>query len=280
MFKDFLNKFDISNLMVGFSKRFFTIILIMVAMKLATILINRLIDGFFKKREIGKFSIEQRRADTLSTILKSVFRYTIYFIGFMTIASFFVDVTSLIAVAGVGSLAIGFGAQSLVKDIVTGFFIFLEDQFSVGDYITTGNFGGIVEAMGLRTTQLRAFNGDLHIIPNGEITCITNHSRGNMRALVDVYIPYEEDIKRALGILNSLSEKLARENEAIVEGPYVLGVQELRDSSISIRIIAKTKNMDQWSVERLLRQEIMETFGREGIKIPYPKRAVFMEKPE
>lgn len=266
--------------MLGFSKKFLTIILILVGMKVATTLSNRLINGFFKKRDIGRFSMEQRRADTLSTILKSFFRYTIYFIGIISIASFFVDKTSLMAVAGVGSLAIGFGAQSLVKDIVTGFFIFLEDQFSVGDYITAGDFDGIVEMMGIRTTHIRAFNGDLHIIPNGEITCITNHSRGNMRAMIDVSIPYEEDIKRAINILNSLSERLAKENKSIVEGPYVLGVQELKDSSITIRIIAKTKNMEQWAVERLLRQAIKETFQKEGIKIPYPKKAVFMEKAE
>lgn len=251
------------------------IILILIAMKIATIIANRLIDRFFKKKEIGKFSIEQRRADTLSTILKSVVRYTIYFIGIMTIASFFADVTSLIAVAGVGSLAIGFGAQSLVKDLVTGFFIFFEDQFSVGDYISLGGFGGIVEVMGLRTTHIRDFGGDLHILPNGEITHVTNHSRGNMRAMIDVAIAYEQDIQRAVDILEALCKRVAKENSNIVEGPYVLGVQELANSSVNIRIIAQTVNMEQWSVERLLRQEIKETFDKEGIEIPYPKKVIY-----
>lgn len=249
-------------------------------MKVATIIANKLINSFFKKKEIGRFSIEQRRADTLSTILKSVFRYAIYFIGIMTIAGFFVEVTSLIAVAGVGSLAIGFGAQSLVKDVVTGFFIFLEDQFSVGDYITTGGFGGIVEVMGLRTTLIRDFGGDLHIIPNGGITHVTNHSRGNMRAMIDVGIAYEQDIQRAIGILNALCERVAKDNDNIIDGPYVLGVQELGDSSVNIRITAQTVNMEQWAVERLLRQEIKETFDKEGIEIPYPKNVIYYGKTE
>ena len=216
----------------------------------------------------------------LSTILKSVLGYIIYFIGFLTIASQFVDVTSLIAVAGVGSLAIGFGAQSLVRDVVTGFFIFFEDQYSVGDYISAGSFSGIVEAMGLRTTQIRDFNGDLHILPNGEISSVTNHSRGNMRAMVDVGIPYEEDIQRVLNILDRLCGQLAQENPSIVEGPYVLGVQELGESSVNIRLIAKTKNMEQWAVERLLRQKIKEAFDREGIQVPYPRRVVHQSSEE
>ena len=150
----------------------------------------------------------------------------------------------------------------------------------MGDYISAGSFSGIVEAMGLRTTQIRDFNGDLHILPNGEISSVTNHSRGNMRAMVDVGIPYEEDIQRVLNILDRLCGQLAQENPSIVEGPYVLGVQELGESSVNIRLIAKTKNMEQWAVERLLRQKIKEAFDREGIQVPYPRRVVHQSSEE
>lgn len=264
-----------SRIIIAGSKKILSIILILITIKIAIAIINKLIYSFFKKKSTGRFSIEQRRADTLVTILKSIARYTIYFIGLITIASLFIDVTSLIAVAGVGSLAVGFGAQSLVRDIVTGFFIFFEDQFSVGDYISIGNFDGIVELMGLRTTLIRAFNGDLHIIPNGEITHVINHSRGNMRAMVDVAIAYEQDIQKAIDILNVLCEKLSKENNSIIEGPYVLGVQELGDSSVNIRITAQTVNMEQWAVERFLRQKIKETFDKEDIEIPYPRNVVY-----
>ena len=259
------------------AKKFIAAILVILLMGLAIKLGNKIIDKFFIRKNFGKISIEERRANTLSTILKSVLRYLIYFVGIVTIVGFFMDVTSIIAVAGIGGLAIGFGAQDLVRDVVTGFFIFLEDQFSVGDYITVDSFGGIVESMGLRTTQIRDFNGDLHIIPNGEIAKVTNHSRGNMRAMVDVAISYEEDVQRAIGVLNKLCRKIAEENDTIVDGPHVLGVENLGDFSVNIRIIAKTLNMEQWAVERLLRKEIKEALEQEGIKIPYLPRS-FIKK--
>src|SRR5690554_3310498 len=121
---------ETSNILLSGARRLGIIVGILIAMKIALSILNRLIDRFFENKKIGKFSMEERRANTLSNILKSILRYTIYFLGFMTIAGLFVDVTSILAVAGVGSLAIGFGAQSLVKDIVTGFFIFFENQFS------------------------------------------------------------------------------------------------------------------------------------------------------
>ncbi|RBP44055.1 mechanosensitive ion channel family protein [Garciella nitratireducens] len=255
-------------------------IIVFILVRIAIKLGNRFINGFFQKKTTDKFSIEERRAHTLSTILKSVYSYVIYFIGIITVIGSFVDITSLLAVAGVGSLAVAFGAQSLVEDFVTGFFIFLDDQFSVGDYVTLKNFNGIVENMGLRTTEIRDFSGDLHIIPNREIITVTNHSRGNMQAKVDVGIAYEEDIQRAIEVLENLCKQMAKENDKIVEGPYVLGVQELGDSSVNIRITAQTKNMEQWGVERQLRQKIKETFDQEGIEIPYPKRVVYQENVE
>lgn len=280
--KGILDRFDIdpSELFGVVFGKIVLIVIVLILIKVAIKIGDRFINGFFQKKTANRFSIEERRAHTLSTILKSIYSYVIYFIGIITIIGSFVDVTSLLAVAGVGSLAIAFGAQSLVEDFVTGFFIFLDDQFSVGDYVTLKNLSGIVENMGLRTTQIRDFNGDLHIIPNREISTVTNHSRGNMQAKVDVSIAYEEDIQRAIQVLEKLCSKMAKENDKIVEGPYVLGVEELGDSSINIRIIAQTKNMEQWGVERQLRQRIKETFDQEGIEIPYLKRVVYQQNVE
>lgn len=280
--KGILDKFDIdpSELFGIVLGKIVLIVIVLILMKVVVKIGNRFINGFFQKKTSNRFSIEERRAHTLSAILKSVYRYVVYFIGIITIVGSFVDVTSLLAVAGVGSLAIAFGAQSLVEDFVTGFFIFLDDQFSVGDYVTLKNLSGIVENMGLRTTQIRDFNGDLHIIPNREISTVTNHSRGNMQAKVEVSIAYEEDIQRAIQVLEKLCSKMAKENDKIVEGPYVLGVEELGDSSINICITAQTKNMEQWGVERQLRQRIKETFDQEGIEIPYLKRVVYQQNVE
>jgi len=256
---------------------------------LATLIIARiilkfgylLVDKFLKAEKEGKIKFDERKIKTLAVLLKSVLKYVIYFIAGVTVLRVFgIPTESIIATAGIGGLAIGFGAQNLVRDVITGFFILFEDQFSVGDYIETAGLTGFVEEMGLRVTKLRSFSGELHIIPNGEIKKVTNHTRGSIRALVDVDIAYEEDIDRALKTLNEICQQMAREREDIVEGPTVLGVQELGPSSVVIRIIAKTVPLQQWSVERELRKRIKETFDERGIEIPYPRRVIIQQKPK
>ena len=125
--------------------------------------------------------------------------------------------------------------------------------------------------MALRVTKVRDFSGDLHIIPNGEISKVTNKSSGKMRALVEMPIAYEEDINKAIKILKEASEKLKIENQQILEGPTVLGVNKLEGHGINILILAKTAPMEQWAVERLMRKTFKETFDKEGIKSPYHK---------
>jgi len=178
--------------------------------------------------------------------------------------------TSILAVAGIGSLAIGFGAQNLVKDVISGFFIIFEDQFGVGDYITINNFSGLVEEVGLRISKIRDFSGDLHIIPNGEIKTVTNHTRGSMRALVNVGIPYEEDVDRIINVLTQICEDIKKSRNDVIEGPTVLGITDFQDSQVLITIIAKTEPMKQWEVERDIRYRIKKVFDREKITFPYP----------
>lgn len=252
------------------------IILILIGAKIAIKFSNIIIDKFFESRKKFKLTLEDNRVHTLTGILKSIIRYSIYFIAFMPILETMnIDVKALITAAGIGGLAIGFGAQNLVRDIITGFFILFEDQFTVGDYVDVGGMSGIVEEMALRVTKIRDFSGDLHIVPNGAIDKVTNRCRGNMRALVKMSIAYEENIERALEVLRQASETLAKESEDIVEGPIVLGVTDFGASDIVITIIAKVKPMSQWAVERLMRQRFKETFDKEGIEIPYPKRVIY-----
>lgn len=251
------------------------IIIILILVKIAIKVSYLVIDKFFEKQKNFKYKIEERKSNTLAVILKSVAKYVIYFIGFIPILEEFgIKTTSILATAGIGGLAIGFGAQNLVKDIITGFFILFEDQFSVGDYIKVGEFEGIVEAMGIRVTKIRDFSGALHIIPNGNIQTVTNRTRGAMRAWVDVGIAYEEDIDKAISVLNNISKEIAKNNSNIVEGPTVLGVSNLGESDVVLSVIAKTKPMEQWAVERELRKKIKEAFDREGIEIPYPRRVI------
>jgi small conductance mechanosensitive channel len=226
-----------------------------------------------------RMPVDESRMRTLAGLLKSVLRYTVYFIAIVVILETFgVKTSSIIAAAGIGGLAIGFGAQSLVKDVISGFFIIFEDYFQIGDYVETAGVSGIVEEMGLRTTKLRDFGGQLHIVPNGEITRVTNHSRGNLRAMVNVKVSYEEDLDRVIKILEEVAEEIRQKRDDIVEGPTVLGVSDFGPSEAVITVWARTLPMQQWSVERDLRKAIKERFDREGIEIPYPRMVVVDKK--
>lgn len=245
-----------------------------LGIKIGDAIINRI----FKPREKTRY-FNEKRILTLKTLVKSILRYATYFVvGFtilVQIAGSIPDLKGFLAGAGIIGVALGFGAQSLVKDVITGFFILLENQYSVGDYITTGSFSGFVEEMELRVTKLRDWGGESHIIPNGQITAVTNFSRGNMRAMVDVAIAYEEDIDRAIAVMSIVVNNVRNELDGvIVEGPEVLGVVNLGPTEVIIRTVAKAKPMEQWGVERVLRKEFKEAFDREGIEIPYQHRIV------
>ncbi|WP_432405892.1 mechanosensitive ion channel family protein [Wukongibacter sp. M2B1] len=272
MMAGYLAPEKISNFLVKGTK----IILILVIAKIAIGITNTLIDKFIDSKDMFKLKIDDSRMSTAKGILKSIIRYTIYFIAITPIlAEINIDIKGLVAAAGIGGLAIGFGAQNLVRDIITGFFILFEDQFAVGDYIEVDGKTGIVEEMALRITKMRDFNGDLHIIPNGAISKVTNRCRGNMRAKVDMSIAYEENIERAIEALNRASEEIKKENHDIIEGPTVLGVTNFGESDVVITTIAKVRPMEQWAVERAMRKKYKEIFDREGIEIPYPKRVIY-----
>lgn len=253
-----------------------SIIIIFIAIVLLVKISNKIIETTFNNRKINKLQVSDKRLTTLTDILKKVVKYVFIFIGIvMSLELFGINTTSIIATAGIGGLAIGFGAQSLVKDIITGFFILLEDQYAVGDHIRINSKEGIVEELGVRVTKIRAFSGDLHIIPNGSISVVDNMTRGSMRALVRISIAYEEDVDRAMEVMDRVGKRVAAENPNIVEGPTVLGISEFGASDVIINMVAKTKAMEQWAVERELRKKIKEEFKLENIEIPYSKVVVY-----
>lgn len=233
--------------------------------------IGRKFIGSSFTRMSSQRNISPGRTKTLEKLALNVFSYVLVFILITLIVGVFeYDITALIAGAGIVGLAVGFGAQGLVSDVVTGFFILLEKQIDVEEYVTIAGLDGIVEEVGLRTTKLRGFDGTVHFIPNREIGSLSNHSRSNMQALVDIGISYDENIDQVVKIMQEVCDRAAAEEEAIVEGPDVLGVQGLGDSDVVIRIIAKTANMEQWRIERRIRKEIKEAFDLHGIEIPFP----------
>ncbi|SMP59150.1 mechanosensitive ion channel family protein [Anoxynatronum buryatiense] len=259
--------------MLGFLIR---LVIILLLARVAIKVLQAVVSRVFSSRQHLKFKVDEARVNTLEGLMTSIIKYTIYFIAGTSVLNMAgVQVGALIATAGVGGLALGFGAQNLVRDVITGFFILFENQFSVGDYVEVDGSGGIVEEMALRVTKVRDFNGDLHIVPNGAISHVVNKSNGKMRALVNISIAYEEDIERALEVLRSESEKLAAANEKILEGPIVLGVTELGDSDVVLAVLAKTEPMEQWAIEREMRKAFKLAFDRERIEIPYPRRVLY-----
>jgi moderate conductance mechanosensitive channel len=238
---------------------------------------KHLIDKTVERQNGMRISLDEKKAKTLGAILTSLLRYSVYFFGISAILTRFFGTISL-TFASIGGVAIGFGAQSLVKDVINGFFILFENQYIVGDYINIESKGGIVESLELRVTKLRDFNGDLHIIPNGLITQVTNHSRGDMRVMLDVDIAYEEDVESAIQVMQNVCEEFKEKNENMVEGPRVVGVAAVKEYAVTIKVIGKAKSMTQWECENQLRKEIKLALDKASISIPYPKRRIITDK--
>jgi small-conductance mechanosensitive channel len=250
------------------------LLLVIIFTRLALAFSKSLVQRLFlpdRKRS----TLNPQKAKTLETLLQSILRYAIYFLSAVTILSTMgIKTESILASAGIVGIAVGLGAQSLVRDVLTGFFIIFEDQFVVGDYVETAGLSGYVEEMGLRVTKLRDFSGVIHILPNSEISKVSNHSRGNRRALVEVAVSYEEDIEKVESVLEAAMAETAR-LPAVLEGPRVLGITQLGPSEIVFRIWASTKPMEQWGVERELRKNIKQAFDQAGIQPPFPRVVMY-----
>lgn len=232
---------------------------------------KRLIDRTFNQLKTRE-KLSEGRAATLERLMLSILSYTLAFIVVVVIFGIFdLPIGGLIAGAGIVGLAIGFGAQGLVSDVVTGFFLLAEKWVDVGDVVTAAGLDGVVEEVGLRTTRLRGFDGTLHFIPNRNISTVSNLSRGNMRAMVDIAISYDDDIDKAMDVLREVCDKIVAEDEdgVIVDGPNVIGVQALDTSNVTIRIIGQTKNGEQYGVQRKLLKMIKEAFDENGIPAPH-----------
>jgi moderate conductance mechanosensitive channel len=236
------------------------------------------IHNTFKLRNSSLLRTSERREATLEKLIDSILSYVVYFIAFLMVLSVLtIDVKALLAGAGIIGLAVGFGAQNLVKDILSGFFIIFEDQFSVGDHIRIGQFEGNVEAIGLRTTKIKSWTGELHILPNGSITEVTNFSLNNSVAVVDVAIAYKEDVEKAENVISEFLEKLPEQYDEIVNKPELLGVQTMGPTEVVLRIVAETLPMQHFNIARIIRKEVKRHLDENGIEIPSP-RLVMLSK--
>jgi small conductance mechanosensitive channel len=223
---------------------------------------------------------ERQRARTLTRVIHNAALVAIAIIaGLMILRELDMDITPLIAGAGVAGVALGLGAQTLIKDVIGGFFILLEDQFGMGDVIKVGDIAGGVEKMTLRATFLRDLEGTLHVIPNGEMRIVSNLTKDWSRSLVNVGVAYEEDIGRVVAALGKIGHDFYQDEEfapLLLEEPTVTAVEALGDWTVTVRIMVKTKPGKQWDVGRELRRRVKESFEREGIEMPYPRQEVLM----
>ncbi|MEK3800096.1 mechanosensitive ion channel family protein [Peribacillus sp. FSL H8-0477] len=225
---------------------------------------GKLIQTGFAKIQLRK-NVSPGRALTLESLIRNTTNYVLAFLLIVTLLQLVgIKTTAILAGAGVAGLAVGFGAQGLVSDVVTGFFLLLEKQLDVGDYVTIGSFSGVVEQLGLKTTIIRGMDGTLHYLPNRQITSLSNHSRGNMRALVDISIDSSADLDLMTELIEDACREVSTNNEdSIIEGPNVLSVQEFDSSNMVIRVLAKTVNGKQGEIERQLRVAIKRGMVRQ-----------------
>ncbi|HEV7173150.1 mechanosensitive ion channel family protein [Pedococcus sp.] len=218
----------------------------------------------------------RQRTLTMASLLRSIVTFVIALIVVLTVMSIFgIPLGPLLASAGVGGVALGFGAQSLVKDFLSGIFMLLEDQYGVGDLIDTGEAVGVVEEVTLRITKLRDGSGVAWYVRNGEITRVANKSQGWSTAIVDIPVAYAEDIERAKQLISDVVQALYQDEAfagVLLEEPTVAGVEQLTGSTVTLRVVAKTEPNQQWGVQRAIRERVKGAFDAAGVQAPavYP----------
>ena len=222
----------------------------------------------------------RQRAKTLGVLFKSIASAVIGVVTIMMLlGEFDINLGPLIAGAGIVGVAIGFGSQALVGDLLSGIFMLIEDQYGVGDVIDAGDATGTVESVGLRTTRIRDVRGTLWHIPNGQIRRVGNMSQVWARAILDIDVAYDTDLDLAMETIKAVADGLWEEQleeATIVEEPVISGVQNFGADAVTIRLSVRTEPAEQWSTGRVLRKRIKEAFDEAGIEIPFPQRTVWL----
>ena len=261
-----------------------TIVVSYLIYRVLKIAIPEVVVRSVKVRGKGRRAREElaKRSDTLSHIITGTAGAIIAIMAsFMILSDLGVNIAPLLAGAGIAGLAIGFGAQSLIKDLISGLFILLEDQYNKGDVVRVAGIAGTVEEVNMRRTVLRDLNGIVHSIPNGEVTTASNYTKDWSRVNLDISVGYGEDLDHVIEVLNQVGNELAQDEyfgPKILKAPQVLRVNKFGDSGIDIRILGETKPLMQWEVTGELRKRIKKTFDEEGIEIPWPHVKLYFGK--
>ena len=260
-------------------------ILIIIAIAVASYLVLRHFIPLLIKRTVAlrmKGELEEeikKRSDTLCSLLTKIALGIIVILALVTILpEFGINITGMLVGLGIVGIAIGFGAQSLIRDYLSGIFILLEDQYDVGDVVRVAGIAGLVEEVGLRRTVLRDLDGIVHSVSNGEIKTASNFTKGYSRVNLNISVAYGEDLDRVIKVINRVCKEMAEEPKwkaDFITTPQVLRVNNLGDSGIDIKILGDTKPIKQWAVMGELRLRLKRTFDAEGIEIPWPHTKVY-----
>jgi moderate conductance mechanosensitive channel len=250
-----------------------------VLLKLAQMLSTRL----FRFLEHGRDDAEARkRSDTLSSLVRNVLRIGILGVtAMMVIDEIGIEIGPILAAAGIVGLAVGFGAQSLVKDVISGFFMLLEDQIRVGDVVTVAGKSGLVEQVGIRLTVLRDLGGNVHYIPNGQIDVVTNMTKDYSYALLEIGVAYREDTDEIVSIIREVDAGLRNDpaySADILEGVEILGVDRFDDSAVILKARIRTVPIKQWRVAREFNRRLKKVFDDRGVEIPFPHVTIYAGK--
>lgn len=228
-------------------------------------ILHFIIDRSLNPKFLDQNLTQNTRLKTLRSLLKSLVTYVLYIIALLYIVTLFVGPLGL-TLTSIGGIALGFGAQTFIKDILSGIFILMEDKYKIGDFVLVGTRQGFVKEIGLRTTILSDFNGDLHIIPNGNIEEITNVSRGDRRFKVDISIAATDDIETAGKLLEEICEEFRKTHEEVLDGPAYVGVVNIHDIAATLRVQGRANYVHHWSYENDLRRDILQRFKEAGIQ--------------
>ena len=252
-------------------------VLTLIALKAARVFSTRLIVLIARQKEDPEF---QKRTQTLGSIVRYVLIIAVLVVATMMILKEFgVEIGPLLAAVGIVGLAVGFGAQSLVKDVISGFFILLEDQIRVGDVIQVAGKGGLVERISLKTVMLRDLAGNVHYVPNGQIDVVTNMTKEYSRFVFDIGVAYREDVDEVMAIIKGVDEELRNDpdyTEDILEPIEVLGLDQFASSAVIIKARTTTKPIKQWRVAREFNRRLKKKFNERNIEFPFPHVTLYM----
>jgi small conductance mechanosensitive channel len=251
----------------------------LVVVRLASF-VTRRVEQAFEDNDPSTMNEREKQAATLGKVIRNITRILVWGIAvMMVLKELGIDIGPILAGVGLMGLAVGFGAQSLVKDFIAGMFVLIENQYNVGDVVQAAGASGLVEKITLRATTLRDYEGNVHIIPNGTIDVVTNKTRQWSRFVLDIGVAYKESVDDVMHILKEIGDELAADSKfaSMITAPLeVLGVQEFADSAVIIRVMFTTQPVKQWTVGREFRRRVKNTFDAKGIEIPFPHTTIYL----